>query len=71
MKSQESGSTKSRGGKKKKLWIAIELEDVKKYEKIVKPKRFAPVGGKYLRELESRCIIAIATPRFLDALSRL
>ena len=33
-----------------KLWMAIELEDIKKYDKPIKPKRFVPVGGWYLRE---------------------
>ena len=35
---------------KKKLWMVIELEDIRKYEIPVKPKRFVPVGGQYLRE---------------------
>jgi hypothetical protein len=39
-----------RGQQKKKLWMAIELEDIKKYDKPIKPKRFVPVGGQYLRE---------------------
>lgn len=38
------------GKKKRKLWMAIELEGIKKYAKPVKPKRFVPVGGQYLRE---------------------
>jgi len=49
IKSQERW--KSRKDKsKKKLWMAIELENIKKYDKPVKPKRFVPVGGQYLRE---------------------
>jgi len=39
-----------RGQRKKKLWMAIELEDIKKYDKPVMPKRFVPVGGQYLKE---------------------
>lgn len=39
------------GKKKRKLWMAIELEDIKKYDTPVKPKRFVPVGGQYLREV--------------------
>jgi len=30
--------------------MAIELEDIKKYDKPVMPKRFVPVGGQYLKE---------------------
>lgn len=41
---------KVRGQEKKKLWMAIELEDIKKYDRPVKPKRFVPVGGQYLRK---------------------
>jgi len=48
IKSQERWGTGR--SKKKKLWMAIELEDIKKYDKPVKPKRFVPVGGQYLKE---------------------
>lgn len=41
---------KSRGRKQKKQWMAIELENIKKYTKIIKPKRFVSVGGQYLRD---------------------
>lgn len=44
VKSQE------RWGRKKKKWLVIELEDVKKYDKPIKPKRFVPVGGQYIKE---------------------
>jgi len=51
IKSQERWkSVKSRGKEKKKLWMAIELEDIKKYDKPIKPKRFVSVSGQYLRE---------------------
>jgi len=30
--------------------MAIELEDIKKYDKLMKPKRFVPVGGQYIKE---------------------
>ena len=44
IKSQERW--KSRKDKaKKKLWMAIELEDIRRYNKPIKPKRFVPVGG--------------------------
>ncbi|WP_456329938.1 DUF365 domain-containing protein [Archaeoglobus sp.] len=46
IKSQEKWG---HGKKKKKLWMAIELEDVKRYDKLAKPKRFVPVSGMYLR----------------------
>ncbi len=47
IKSQERWGR--RESKKKRLWMAIELEDIKKYDKLIKPKRFVPVGGQYLR----------------------
>jgi len=51
IKSQERWkSFRVRGKEKKKLWMAIELEDIKRYDKPVKPKRFVSVGGQYLRE---------------------
>ncbi|MEM0215158.1 MAG: DUF365 domain-containing protein [Archaeoglobaceae archaeon] len=46
VKSQERWG---RSGRKKK-WMAIEIENIKKYDKIVKPKRFISVGGQYLKE---------------------
>jgi hypothetical protein len=51
IKSQERWKQgwKSRGQQKKKLWMAIELESIKKYDQPIKPKRFVPVGGQYLR----------------------
>lgn len=48
VKTQEKWS--SREKKKKRQWMAIELENIKKYNKTVKPKRFVSVGGQYLRE---------------------
>ncbi len=41
---------KSRGITKKKMWLVIELEGIRKYDKPIKPKRFVPVGGQYIRE---------------------
>ena len=38
------------GQQKKKLWMAIELEEIKKYDELIKPKRFISVSGQYLRE---------------------
>ncbi|MDG6251027.1 DUF365 domain-containing protein [Methanocalculus sp.] len=39
-----------KGERKKKNWIALELENIRKYDKIKKPERFVSVGGKYLKE---------------------
>ena len=52
IKSQEKWKRKyrkDRSRQKKKLWMAIELEDVKRCDKLAKPKRFVPVSGMYLR----------------------
>ncbi|SCL75303.1 hypothetical protein L21_1199 [Methanoculleus chikugoensis] len=35
---------------RKRPWMALELEDVRKYDSVKKPERFVPVGGRYLRE---------------------
>jgi hypothetical protein len=48
VKSQERWGQKKE--KKKKKWLVIELEDIRKYDKPIKPKRFVPVGGQYLKE---------------------
>ena len=48
IKSQERWGRK--GSKKKRPWMIIELEDIRKYDKPIKPKRFIPVGGQYIRE---------------------
>ena len=39
-----------KGEAKKRVWMALELEDIRKYDTVQKPDRFVPVGGKYLRE---------------------
>ena len=39
-----------KGQIKKKKWMAIELQDIKKYNQIKKPTRFVTVGGRYLKE---------------------
>jgi len=36
--------------RRKKPWMALELEDIRRYDAVQKPDRFIPVGGKYLRE---------------------
>nr|WP_238320569.1 DUF365 domain-containing protein [Methanoculleus bourgensis] len=35
---------------RKRPWMALELEDVQKYDTVKKPERFVPVGGRYLKE---------------------
>ncbi|MCK9278174.1 MAG: DUF365 domain-containing protein [Methanoculleus sp.] len=39
-----------KGEARKRPWMALELEDVRKYDTVKKPERFVPVGGRYLRE---------------------
>ncbi len=48
VKSQERWGRKRE--KKRKKWLVIELEDIRRYDKPIKPKRFVPVGGQYVRE---------------------
>jgi len=35
---------------RKRPWMALELENIRPYDKVQKPERFVPVGGRYLRE---------------------
>ena len=39
-----------KGEVRKRNWMALELENIRKYDTVKKPERFVPVGGKYLRE---------------------
>ena len=39
-----------KGEARKRAWMALELENIRKYDTVKKPERFVPVGGKYLRE---------------------
>jgi len=39
-----------KGEGKKRNWMALELEGIRKYDVVKKPERFVPVGGRYLRE---------------------
>ena len=48
VKSQERWGRKTE--KKRKKWLVIELEDIRRYDKPIKPKRFVPVGGQYIKE---------------------
>ncbi|XRO75081.1 DUF365 domain-containing protein [Methanocaldococcus sp. 28A] len=45
------------GRKKKKPWMVIVLKNIKKYSKVVKPKRFITVGGRYVKEKEYKEIL--------------
>ncbi len=38
-----------KGEAKKRPWIALDLENIRRYERPIKPERFVPVGGKYVR----------------------
>ncbi|KUG19207.1 hypothetical protein ASZ90_011080 [hydrocarbon metagenome] len=44
------GKGEARGGAKKRPWLALELENIRRYPQAEKPDRFVPVGGRYLRE---------------------
>ncbi len=46
-KQRSAGAPK--GESRKKPWIALELEEIREYDGIVKTDRFVPAGGKYLR----------------------
>ena len=35
---------------RKRPWMALELEDIRKYDMVKRPERFVPVGGRDLRE---------------------
>jgi len=47
VKSQERWGRKK---EKRKKWLVIELEDIRKYDKPIKPKKFVPVSGQYIKE---------------------
>lgn len=49
IKTSERWRTK---GKRPKPWMAVVLKNIKKYPKIVKPKRFIAVSGRYVKERE-------------------
>ena len=44
-------------GKRPKPWMAVVLKKIKKYPKIVKPKRFIAVSGRYMKEREYKEIV--------------
>lgn len=35
---------------KKKTWMALKLSNIKQYKELIKPDRFVPVGGQYIKE---------------------
>jgi len=39
-------------GRRPRPWMVVKLKNVRKYPKIVKPKRFIAVSGRYLKEEE-------------------
>ena len=44
-------------GRRPRPWMVVKLKNVRKYPKIVKPKRFIAVSGRYIREDEYREIL--------------
>ncbi|NJE13751.1 DUF365 domain-containing protein [Thermococcus sp. LS2] len=50
-------SQKRWGRERHKPWMVIVLKNIKKYDKIVKPKRFIAVSGRYIREEEYREVL--------------
>ncbi|RLF84651.1 hypothetical protein DRN34_05365 [Thermococci archaeon] len=49
IKTSERWRTK---GRRARPWIAVVLKNIKKYSKVVKPKRFIAVSGRYVKEKE-------------------
>ncbi len=39
-------------GRRPRPWMVVKLKDIRKYPKIVKPKRFIAVSGRYIKEGE-------------------
>ncbi|MDI6867360.1 DUF365 domain-containing protein [Methanoculleus sp.] len=52
VESQErwQGGRVRKGEALKRPWMALELQDIRRYDAVKKPERFVPVGGRYLRE---------------------
>ena len=44
-------------GRRPRPWMVVKLKNVRKYPKIVKPKRFIAVSGRYIKEDEYREIL--------------
>lgn len=45
-----SGIRVRKEAKKKRVWMALSLSQITRYPSVVKPERFVPVGGQYIRE---------------------
>ena len=41
--------TKRKSVPKRRKWLANELESIQKYSALIKPERFVPIGGKYMK----------------------
>lgn len=44
-------------GRRPRPWMVIKLKNIRKYPKVVKPKRFIAVSGRYIKEDEYREIL--------------
>lgn len=44
-------------GRRPRPWMVVKLKNVKRYPKIVKPKRFIAVSGRYVKESEYKEIV--------------
>ncbi len=44
-------------GRRPRPWMVVKLKNIRKYPKVVKPKRFIAVSGRYIKEDEYREIL--------------
>lgn len=44
-------------GRRPRPWMVVKLRNIKRYPKVVKPKRFIAVSGRYVKEKEYREIL--------------
>ncbi len=57
--SKPLSARKGRGGAPREIkYLVLELENIRRYKKPYKPKRFITVGGKYLTESEYKNILS-------------
>lgn len=49
-------------GRRPRPWMIVKLRNIKKYSRVVKPKRFIAVSGRYVREKEYKGILRNAGP---------
>lgn len=47
-------------GRRPRPWMVVKLKNIRKYPKVVKPKRFIAVSGRYIKEDEYREILGKA-----------